>query len=238
MTVNMARSSMDPQAPLLPPDDGELRLVVFDWDGTLMDSPRRIVYCLRRAARETGLPEREESALRGIIGLGVRAAVHELYPELDEAGMDAFATSYRRCYLEAEDAPEEPLFPGVTELLEDLDRRGILLAVATSKSRAGLDRALGASGLEPRFVATVTSDEQPSKPSPAMVEELLRRTGVERDRTLMIGDSVYDLQMARAAGVRAVGITHGAHSDDRLAAERPAALLPDIAALRHRLTDA
>lgn len=233
----MKATGTDTQAALLPPDTGELRLVVFDWDGTLMDSPRRIIHCLRRAAREHGLPEREESALRGIIGLGVQAAVRQLHPELDDAGIQAFAASYRQCYLEATDAPDEPLYAGVEALLEDLDRREILLAVATSKSRAGLDRTLAASGLSPRFVATVTSDEQPSKPAPAMLEDLLRRTGVARERALMVGDSIYDLQMARAAGVRAVGITHGAHSDARLAAEEPAALVPDIPALHRRLME-
>ncbi|WP_019558022.1 HAD family hydrolase [Thioalkalivibrio sp. ALE12] len=217
--------------PLLPPGDADLRLIVFDWDGTLMDSPRRIVHCLQRAAVATGAPERDEASLRNIIGLGVQAAVQELYPGADEAFVHQFTAAYRACYLEAEDAPETPLFAGVPELLNWLDAREVLLGVATSKSRRGLDQALEATGLAGYFVATATGDEHPSKPNPAMLRCVMERAGVKPGRTRMVGDSVYDLEMARHAGVPAVGITHGVHPPQRLQGAKPLALLPNLAAL-------
>lgn len=216
---------------LLPPVNGELRLVVFDWDGTLMDSPRRIVHCLQRAAAATGAPVRDEDRLRNIIGLGVQAAVLELYPDADEAFVQHFATTYRACYLEADDAPETPLFAGVSELLDWLDARDVLLGVATSKSRRGLDQALEATGLGEYFVATATGDEYPSKPNPSMLQAVMGHAGVEPGRTRMVGDSVYDLEMARHAGVPAVGVTHGVHPPQRLQDAGPLALLPDLTAL-------
>ncbi|WP_024327395.1 HAD family hydrolase [Thioalkalivibrio sp. AKL19] len=217
--------------PLLPPVNGQLRLVVFDWDGTLMDSPRRIIHCLQRAAVEIGAPVRDEAALRNIIGLGVQAAVRELYPDADDHFVERFATAYRACYLEAEDAPETPLFAGVAALLDWLEAREVLLAVATSKSRRGLDQALEATGLGGYFVATATGDEHASKPNPSMLEYVMARAGVEPVRTRMVGDSVYDLEMARHAGVPAVGVTHGVHPPQRLESAGALALLPDLDAL-------
>lgn len=129
---------------LLPPEGDALRLVVFDWDGTLMDSPRRIVHCLQRACAALGREAPAESELRDIIGLGVEAAVERLFPGADAAFVRAFATTYRQCYLGATDAPETPLFAHVEPLLDWLDERGVLLGVATGKSRAGLDQALEA----------------------------------------------------------------------------------------------
>lgn len=218
-------------APLLPLANGELRLVVFDWDGTLMDSPRRIVHCLQRAATEIGAPVRDEASLRNIIGLGVQAAVRELYPDADDRFVERFATTYRACYLDAKDAPETPLFAGVSELLDWLDARDVLLGVATSKSRRGLDQALEATGLGRYFVATATGDEHASKPDPSMLEFVMARAGVEPGRTRMVGDSVYDLEMARHARVPGVGVTHGVHPPGRLEGAAPLALLPDLEAL-------
>jgi phosphoglycolate phosphatase len=223
--------------PLLPPS-GTLRLVVFDWDGTLMDSPRRIVHCLRRAAERTGAPVRGEGELRSIIGLGVEAAVRQLYPEADPDFVWRFATVYRELYLGAADAPETPLYSGTIELLDWLESRDVLLAVATSKSRPGLDQALEKSALSGRFLATATSDEYPSKPHPAMLAALMECAGVEPAYTRMVGDSVYDLQMAQQAGVPAIAITHGVHGGEQLAAERPLELVPDLSTLLHRWQNA
>ena len=216
--------------PLLPPP-GTLRLVVFDWDGTLMDSPRRIVHCLRRAAERTGASVRSEGELRNIIGLGVEAAVRQLYPESDSDFVWRFATVYRELYLGAEDAPETPLYPGTIELLDWLESRDVLLAVATSKSRPGLDQALNTSGLSGRFLATASSDEYPSKPHPAMLAAVMERAGAEPAHTRMVGDSVYDLQMARQARVPALAITHGVHKGEQLAVEQPLELVPDLSTL-------
>ncbi|WP_018864337.1 MULTISPECIES: HAD family hydrolase [Thioalkalivibrio] len=213
---------------LLPPEGDALRLVVFDWDGTLMDSPRRIVHCLQRACAALGREAPAESELRDIIGLGVEAAVERLFPGADAAFVRAFATTYRQCYLGATDAPETPLFAHVEPLLDWLDERGVLLGVATGKSRAGLDQALEAAGLMGRFVATACGDEHPSKPSPVMLEHVMARCGVERSRARMVGDSVYDLQMARAAGVPSLAVTHGVHDHRRLSDERPLAVARDL----------
>ncbi|WP_018861347.1 HAD family hydrolase [Thioalkalivibrio sp. ALJ3] len=213
---------------LLPPEGDALRLVVFDWDGTLMDSPRRIVHCLQRTCAALGQETPPESALRDIIGLGVEAAVQKLFPSADPAFVAAFAAIYRRCYLTATDAPETPMFAHVAPLLDWLDERGVLLGVATSKSRAGLDQALEATGLQGRFVATACGDEHPSKPSPVMLEHVMHRCGVERSRTRMVGDSVYDLRMARAAGVPSLAVAHGVHDDRRLADEHPLAVARDL----------
>lgn len=205
-----------------------MRLVVFDWDGTLMDSPRRIVHCLQRTCVTLGCATPPETALREIIGLGVEAAVQELFPGADANFVGEFVVHYRRCYLTATDAPETPLFPHVLPMLDWLDERGILLGVATGKSRAGLDQALEATGLRGRFVATACGDEHPSKPSPVMLEHVMERSGVERSRTRMVGDSVYDLRMARAAGVAALAVAHGVHDARRLAAEGPLAVARDL----------
>jgi len=221
--------------PLLPPDDGELRLVVFDWDGTLMDSPRRIIHCLQRASRTLGVVVPPEEALRDIIGLGVEAAVQRLFPGADAEFVQCFAVTYRKCYLGATDAPDTPMYSGVTQLLDWLEAHGCLLAVATSKSRPGLDQALAKSGLEGRFVATASGDEHPSKPHTSMLEFVMDRAGVEPGRTRMVGDSVYDLQMARAARVPAIAVTHGVHDGERLQAEEPLALVADLHELLARL---
>lgn len=223
---------------LLPADTGALRLVVFDWDGTLMDSPRRIIWCLQHTARALGVEVLPEDRLRDIIGLGVDVAVRRLYPEADDDFVEGFATTYRRCYLGSGEAPETPLYPGARALLEWLDREGFLLAVATSKSRPGLDQALASSGLGGLFVTTATSDEYPSKPNPAMLEGVIRNTGVEPANTRMIGDSVYDLEMARNAGVRAIAVTHGVHTAERLREASPLALVADLHGLHTRLQTA
>ncbi|MGM0553320.1 MAG: HAD family hydrolase [Pseudomonadota bacterium] len=221
--------------PLLPGDAESLRLVVFDWDGTLMDSPRRIIWCLRHASRTLGVEVLPEARLRDIIGLGVEVAVRRLYPDADDAFVEEFTATYRRCYLGSGDAPETPLYAGARALLNWLDQAGFLLAVATSKSRPGLDQALADSGLEDLFVVTATSDEYPSKPNPAMLEAVIRATGVECANTRMIGDSVYDLEMARNAGVPAIAVTHGVHSAGRLREVAPLALVKDLSELHERL---
>lgn len=199
----------------------EPRLVVFDWDGTLMASTARIVSCLAAATESMGMPRLADSAYRDIIGLGVQEATRRLFPEraADAAFVDAFSAAYRRRYLD-EDATPTPMYPGAVELVRRLAARpDTLVAVATGKSRAGLNRALSACGLADAFYATATTSEHPSKPSPAMLEWLMARAGVERERVWMIGDSRFDMAMARAAGVTGWGVTHGVHDAEALLAE-------------------
>lgn len=207
-----------------------LALVVFDWDGTLMDSIARIVRCLRLAIAEIGAEPRTDGQLRDIIGLGVRQATQALYPGADDAFMTALTQSYRSNYLDRDTTPT-PLYPDAEPTLQWLSERGFLLAVATGKSRRGLDAALEASGLGAYFDATATADEHPSKPHPAMLAYLLDRLGVDHRDAVMVGDSAYDLQMANSLRVAGVGVTYGAHDRSRLRGCKPAALIHTLAEL-------
>ncbi|MFP4132219.1 MAG: HAD-IA family hydrolase [Thiohalospira sp.] len=205
----------------------ERRLMIFDWDGTLMDSEARIVAAMQGACRDLGLevPDRERAC--DVIGLGLAEALRRLVPDLPDHRHAEMAERYRHYYLEADDTPT-PLFAGVPELLQGLESAGHLLAVATGKGRAGLDRALADSGLAGRFHATRTAEETRSKPHPQMLEELLEFTGCEPGEAVMVGDTEYDLLMARNAGMPAVGVTWGVHHPERLRETGPEALVSDM----------
>lgn len=207
-----------------------LALVVFDWDGTLMDSIGRIVRCLHLAIAEIGAEPRTDAQLRDIIGLGVRQATQALYPGAKDPFMEALTRAYRLHYLERDTTPT-PLYPDAEAMLATLAERGYLLAIATGKSRRGLQEALTGSGLLQRFDATATSDEHPSKPSPAMLNHLIERLGVDRRDAIMVGDSAYDLQMANSLGVTGIGVTHGAQDAEHLRRFDPAALIDRLADL-------
>jgi phosphoglycolate phosphatase len=202
-------------------------LLIFDWDGTLMDSAGVIVACIQAASRDMGLPEPSREAASHIIGLGLRQALETLFPELPEADHPILAEHYRRHYL-SQDA-EIPLFQGARELIRDLHQRGHILAVATGKARRGLDRAFGHTGLEPYFHASRTADETHSKPHPAMIEELLDQFMVAPEQALMIGDTTHDLEMARNAGIASLAAGYGAHPPERLAELAPLAVCRSFA---------
>ncbi len=203
------------------------RLLVFDWDGTLMDSERRIVGCVRLAIEAVGAPHRSDEAIRDIIGLGLREAVLSLFPDADDAFVERLVEAYRRCYL-ARDAEASMLFPGVEGVIEALHARGYRLAVATGKSRRGLERGFRETGLGRWFHASRCADEAASKPHPQMLLELMDELRVPPSETLMIGDTVYDLEMARRARARGLGVTYGVHGVERLQALAPVALLEDL----------
>lgn len=201
-------------------------LIVFDWDGTLIDSAGAIAECIQAAARDLGLAVPDRERARHVIGLGLQASLRLAVPELPETRTREFVDSYRRHFLAKED--EMQLFPGVIGLLDALRARGHALAVATGKSRRGLERALAASGLRTYFAATRCADETTPKPDPAMLHELLEELGAAPDRSLMIGDTSHDLQMASAAGVDAVAVCYGAHSESSLRALQPRACLSSV----------
>lgn len=203
------------------------RLVVFDWDGTLMDSAARIIACMQGAAAELGLPVLGDHPIREIIGLGLLEACRALYPGRTEAEHRLLADAYRERFLVHAKDPC-PLFPGVPEVLESLSRRGYLLAVATGKSRAGLRRCLEESGLERYWYATRCADEAPSKPHPQMLLEIMAELGVAPAATVMVGDTEFDLAMAGNAGTAAVGVCYGAHEPGRLLVHKPLACLESI----------
>jgi phosphoglycolate phosphatase len=184
-------------------------LIVFDWDGTLLDSAGTIVACIQAAAADIGMTPPSEERARHVIGLGLQEALRYALPELAQERHAELADRYRHHYLSRDH--ELPLFPGAAELVGRLAADGYLLAVATGKSRKGLDRAFATSGLQDYFHASRCADECHSKPHPQMLEELMDELGVPPGLTLMIGDTTHDLQMARNAGVGALAVAYGAH---------------------------
>ncbi len=194
-------------------------LIVFDWDGTLMDSTATIVKCIQAAARDLGFPMPADSAAAHVIGLGLQEALQTAVPEIEPKHYPRMVERYRYHYL-AQDQ-ELTLFAGVREMLDELSRSGYFLAVATGKSRVGLNRALDAVNLLSLFDATRCADETFSKPHPAMLQELTRELGQDMGRTLMIGDTTHDLQMAVNAGAAGVAVHYGAHPAHELAALKP-----------------
>lgn len=206
-------------------------LIVFDWDGTLLDSAAAIVHAIQAASRDLGLPEPSDERARHVIGLGLSDALAHAVPELREADYPRMVERYRHHYLSSDH--ELNLFEGTEAMIASLAESGHMLAVATGKSRKGLDRAMAYTGLGKHFVATRCADECFSKPHPQMLLELMDELGVAAGRTLMIGDTSHDLQMAAAAGVSALAVTFGAHSRAALLAhaaldylDRPQELAP------------
>lgn len=205
-------------------------LVVFDWDGTVADSTAIIAAAIQGALRDMGEAVPDDTAARFVIGLGLEDAIRSVSPELPRHRYSELAARYRAHYLARED--EIPLFVGATELLDELEASGQLLAVATGKSRAGLDRALARNGLASRFHATRCADEGFPKPHPDMLLHLMDRLAVAPRDTLMIGDTIHDLALGHNAGVDAVAVSYGAHDGAALSEASPLAVLPSLDALR------
>src|SRR5574340_151327 len=201
----------------------QFELLIFDWDGTLMDSAGVIVDSIQRACEDIGLPIPGERASRQIIGLGLMQALQTLLPGLPAADYPRLVERYRHHYL-GRDA-DIPLFAGVASGIRELAANGFQLAVATGKSRVGLERALQASGLGAWFAGTRCADQTHSKPHPAMVLELIAEFDADPARTLVIGDTSYDLLMAANAGVASLGVTYGAHEAGDLHPHAPLALM-------------
>ncbi len=206
------------------------RLIVFDWDGTLADSAAPIAAAIRAACVAVGRPMPSERDARYVIGLGLADALAHVAPGLSPDETRELAAQYRRHYLDRE--PAIPLFDGVPQLLADLDASGFLLAVATGKTRAGLDRAIAKNGLAGRFHATRCADEGFPKPNPDMLLAVMDRLGADPRDTLMIGDTTHDLDLARNAGAHALAVAYGAHPLEGLAARDPLATVRSVAELR------
>ncbi|WP_043753965.1 HAD family hydrolase [Imhoffiella purpurea] len=206
-------------------------LIVFDWDGTLMDSEARIVSCIHKAFAELNLPVPSREAARDIIGLGLDEAMARLMPGAGPGLRAELITHYRRHFLGG-DATPSVLFPGVRETLDWLAGRGHRLAVATGKSRPGLDKSMRETGLGSYFHATRCADETFSKPNPQMLLELMEELGASPEETLMIGDTEYDLLMARNARVESLAVSYGVHPPERLMAHGPLACLDALSELR------
>lgn len=206
------------------------QLLVFDWDGTLMDSIGTIVACTQAAIGELGLGDLPEQTIRGTIGLGLRETIDILSPGCDEARYGQILECYRKHWVSTyRDMPL--MFAGVPEMLRDLGEQGYLLAVATGKSRRGLDYALDQVGLRDVFHATRTADEAFSKPHPQMLLDILDELGVSPRRAVMIGDTTYDLEMARSARTASVGVCTGSHCREELQRFEPLVCLERVVEL-------
>jgi len=204
-------------------------LIVFDWDGTLIDSTSSIVACIQDAARAMGLrvPDRERAS--HVIGLGLQDSLRHAVPDLTPQGYAEFVAAYRRNFIARQD--DMALFEGVRELVAGLEARGHRMAVATGKSRRGLDLSLASTGLGRYMLSSRCADETHSKPHPAMLLELMDETGFPAGQMLMIGDTSHDIGMARSAGVDAVAVTYGAHPAESLRALAPVATVDSVAEL-------
>lgn len=198
---------------------GDFSLIIFDWDGTLMDSVHKIVTCFQAAARDCDLPIPEAGLVEHQIGLTLEIAWSNILTSLGvvvtSAGLRRASERYRDYFLEIDQTPM-PLYEGVVEGLQSLEDAGYLLAVATGKARRGLQRALQENDLQKHFVYTRCADESHSKPHPQMLLDTLDFCGCEADKSLMVGDTTYDLQMASNAGVNSMAVNYGVHSRDVL----------------------
>jgi phosphoglycolate phosphatase len=218
---------MSPPAELAP---RRFPFVVFDWDGTLIDSTTIIADSLQQACRDLGEPVPTDLDARYVIGLGLAVALAHVAPRLSPDRHPELAARYRHHFI-SRDAQIE-LYPGARELLAELAAAGFLLAIATGKSRAGLDRALEQQRLAGVFAATRCADEGFPKPHPQMLEKLMERVGVAPRETLMVGDTTHDLELARNAGASALAVAYGAHGACRLGELAPLATVHSIAELR------
>lgn len=199
------------------------KALVFDWDGTLFDSTASIVNALQQAFSDMQLPVPSREACCYVIGLGLTDAMRYLSPGLSEADYPRLVDYYRRYYLGRDH--EIVLFDGVVEALQRYRQAGYFLAVATGKSRKGLDRALDVTGLRSLFDITRCADETFSKPHPEMLLQIMNYCDVAPDEVLMVGDTSHDMELARNAGTAAVAVTYGAHSGETLMAYAPLALV-------------
>jgi phosphoglycolate phosphatase len=195
-------------------------LLIFDWDGTLVDSVDWIVFCIQQAASRHQCPVPSVQAAKDIIGLSIDKAIQQLFPEHEDIIRQAIVADYARHFL-AKQMDKTDLFPGVFDMLEQFKQQGLHLAIATGKNAPGLAKAVAATGVGHLISTSRCSDQTASKPNPLMLNEIISELGVDKRRTVMIGDSIHDLQMASNAGIAAIGVTCGAHSADVLQQYQP-----------------
>jgi len=196
------------------------KLLIFDWDGTIIDSAARIIACMQLAAKDCEHAIPTDDAVKNIIGLGLPEAIRALIPNIDDQGIEAMRQNYSRYFLTQDTVPS-PLFPGAQHSLERMHEKGMRMAVATGKSRKGLDRVFAETGLGHLFETSRCADETESKPSPLMLQEILTETGVSVSEAVMIGDTEYDLEMGQRLGMDVIAVSYGAHHIDRLKGYKP-----------------
>lgn len=210
-------------------------LLIFDWDGTLMDSAAHITRCMSNAIAHVGAESRSDAQIRDIIGLGLDEAVQQLYPEAAPSVWRDIVHEYRQEFLVRSTHGSE-LFAGTRETLMQLMQQGYDLAIATGKSRRGLDKVLAETGLAPYFPITRCADETRSKPHPQMLEEILTDFNAKPSDALMIGDSEYDLLMANNLKMDALAVSYGVHSLQRLLQYQPRGYVHSVADIPQWLT--
>ena len=203
-----------------------IKFIVFDWDGTLMDSEAQIVACLHAAIADLDLEPMDDDTVKNVIGLGLREAVDTLVPGRDDRFHQSFVDAYRTHWFQSESSV---LFAGAREVLDIIRQNEFLLGVANGKARRGLDRVLNDTGLTSCFHATRCADEAPSKPHPQMLLDLMEALEVLPEETIMVGDTEYDMEMATNAGVAKIAVRSGVHSGERLNRHAPLVCLDRIA---------
>ncbi len=203
-------------------------LLIFDWDGTLVDSEAMIVGTMQAAIRELNLPLRSDDQIGELIGLGLTDVLLRLYPDLDQDRLHQLYDGYRIRFM-SQGINDAPLFAGAEDTLKKMHDEGYQLAIATGKSRRGLDRSLKLhAGIGALISHSRCADETASKPDPLMLRELLEETGLEPKQALMIGDTEYDMAMAKSIGMTALGVTCGVHDPDRLLKTGAAAVIETV----------
>ncbi|QBF81488.1 HAD family hydrolase [Shewanella maritima] len=203
-------------------DSKKYQLVIFDWDGTLMDTITKIVVCMQDVAKQMGQPVPSEQQVRDIIGLSLPTVMPILFPnaiDKQEELVECYRQQYKSCTIDT------PMFEGAVELIEQLYDEGYTLAVATGKARPGLDRMLVTTGLGKYFKATRSASDAASKPDPQMLNSLLKELNVSAIDAVMVGDSIIDMTMASNAEMDAIGVSYGAHSEAKLLSANPVAVV-------------
>lgn len=195
-------------------------LIIFDWDGTLVDSIDWIVHCLKKTAIAHGCVVPEDQAAKNIIGLSIQKAMDELFPEINQKTQEQLISCYSQEFFSKQITADD-LFLGVNEMLVALKQKGYQLAVATGKSSSGLHRAMQGTGLSEFFGITRCADQTASKPQPDMLEQIIKEMGVSKERVVMVGDSVHDMQMAINADISAIAVSCGANTTEQLQQYNP-----------------
>ncbi len=210
------------------------KVVIFDWDGTLMDSAAKIINCMQTAAAHCDMPIPSADEVGHIIGISLKPAIKQLFGISDDGLAERLVLAYKEAFL-AKDTTPCPLFDGVEAMLANLTELGCTLAVATGKARRGLDRAWKQTNTGHYFTASRTADEAESKPSPDMLLQLLAELGVSAGDAVMIGDTTYDMQMAKAIGMDRIGVSYGVHAQVHLEALHPKTIVHSITELEAAL---
>ncbi|WP_269620869.1 HAD-IA family hydrolase [Zhongshania sp. BJYM1] len=205
-------------------------LIIFDWDGTILDSSDKIVFCMQEAARRFGVAVREPEEIRNIIGLELSLAISYLYPDLNPIEVEGVRASYVESFIKADQKPCK-LFPGVDDTLRGLKAAGHDLCVATGKSRRGLDRVFSDLDISTLFSASRCADETASKPDPLMLHQLCAERNFNPCDAIMVGDTEYDLEMASRIAMPSIGVSYGAHSVERLLRWRPLSVVNEFSML-------